>query len=400
MIDRSATEPADVRAAPTWFVLGLVAMAALLAYIGLWRWATSPESFFGDDLYAYTAAADRLAATGSPYHADLFRGPIVSAENVLIGYLYPPVLAQLFLPIRAVPHFALAVAWSAVQAICLAILLPLASAGRSDLTLKRGLLALGFGLGFYPLQFAIFGGNLSGWLAIGVALSLASGPLIRGSVGAVATSLKLLPLPMFLAAMTDRRSRLAAVIPLTTIILVSLLVAPRAWSDFAAVLPNILRIGMADNPTNLSPANALVSFGLLGLGLMLGWVLAIGFALAAIASGIRDGYSNRVLAMAIFSVTFASSTLWDHYLAVLVPLIIWAWPAASTGRRSAIATFVVVAGGLWLRLNTFPEYRLVLLLSLVACCVAIVTTENPSPLVRPRPRSEPAERHAIDAIAQ
>ena len=67
MIDRSATEPGDARAAPTWFVLGLIAMAALLAYIVLWRGVTRPGSFFGDDLIAYTSAADRLAATGSPY---------------------------------------------------------------------------------------------------------------------------------------------------------------------------------------------------------------------------------------------------------------------------------------------------------------------------------------------
>ena len=91
---------------------------------------------------------------------------------------------------------------------------------------------------------------------------------------------------------------------------------------------------MADNRTNLSPANALVGFGLLGLGLMVGWVLALGFGIAAVVTGIREGYSDRVMAMAVFSVTFASSTLWDHYLGVLVPVILRAWPAAGTRRNT------------------------------------------------------------------
>ena len=387
MIDRSATEPGAVRPVPTWFVLGLIATAALLAYIVLWRGVTRPGSFFGDDLYAYTSAADRLAATGSPYHPDLLLGPIVSGDNVLIGYFYPPVLAQVFLPLRAIPHLALALGWSTAQAICLLILLPLVSAGRRALTLNHGLLAIGFGLAFYPLQFAIFSGNVSGWLAIGVALSLVAGRRVGGAVAAVATSVKLLPLPMFVAALTDRRSRLTAVIPLAIIVIVSLVLAPQAWADFIKVLPNTLQIGMAESRTNLSPAHALFEFGLLGLGLMVGWALAIGFGVAAVATGLREGYSNRVLAMAVFSVIFASSTLWDHYLAVMVPLILWAWPSVGVRGRLAIAVFVILATGSWIRLDAIPAYRLALVASLVVCSLAIVTTRErgaiePLPWVR------------------
>ena len=387
MIDRSATEPGGARAAPTWFVLGLIAMAALLAYIVLWRGVMRPGSFFGDDLFAYTGAADRLAATGSPYHPDLLRGPIVSGDNVLIGYFYPPVLAQAFLPLRAIPHLALAVGWSTAQAICLLILLPLVAAGRRALTLNRGLLAIGFGLAFYPLQFAIFSGNVSGWLAIGVALSLVAGRRIGGSVAAMATTVKLLPLPMFVAALTDRRSRPAAVIPLAAIVAVSVVLAPQAWADFMKVLPNTLQIGMAESRTNLSPAHALFEFGLLRLGLIVGWVLAIGFGIAAVATGLREGYSNRVLAMAVFSVIFASSTLWDHYLGVMVPLILWAWPSVGARRRLAVAVFVVLATGLWIRLDAVPAYRLALVASLVGCSLAIASTRErgatqPLPWVR------------------
>src|SRR6478752_9750051 len=327
MTQRSAARSEDGRAVPTWFVLGLICFAGALAYIVLWRGVTRLGSFFGDDLYAYTQAADRLAATGSPYHPALLQGPIVSGDNVLIGYFYPPVLAQLFLPFRDIPHFWLAIGWSAAQAVCLVILLPLVLARGSAISTNRALLALGFALAFYPLQFAIFSGNVSGWLAVGVALSLVAGPRVAGVVAALATAIKLLPVPLFLAALTDRRSRLTAVVPLTVIVAVSVVLAPQAWLDFAKVLPNTLQIGMATSRTNLSPAHAFFDFGLVGLGTVIGWALTIGFGVAAVATGLREGYSNRVLAMAVFAMIFASSTLWDHYLAVMVPLILWAWPA-------------------------------------------------------------------------
>jgi hypothetical protein len=382
MNERSVSRAADSREVPAWFVLGLVFLAGLLAYVVLWRGVARPGSFFGGDLIAYTSAADRLADTGTPYHPDLFQGPIVSGDNVPIGYFYPPVLAQIFLPLRAIPHFTLAIAWSAVQALCLTILLPLVGAGRSSVTWNRALLAIGFGLAFYPLQFSIFSGNVSGWLAIGIAISLTAGPRMGGSVAAIATAVKLLPLPMFVAALTDPRSRIRASVLLAAIVVVSVLLAPKAWVDFITILPNILRIGTATGYSNLSPAHAFGELGFVGLGVVAGWVVAIGFASAAILTGLREGYSNRVLAMAVFSVTFASSTLWDHYLGVLAPLILWAWPTAGSTQRVAITAFVVVATGLWLRLDVVPEYRVVLVVSLVLCSLAIATcgervTSNP-----------------------
>ena len=150
----------------------------------------------------------------------------MSGDNIPIGYLYPPVLAQISVPLRGIPHFALAVGWSTAQAVCLAILLPLAYCRSARSAPERALLAIGFGLAFYPLQYAIFSGNVSGWLAIGVALSLADWPRIGGFVAALATCVKLLPLPMFVAALTDRRSRLAAVIPLAIIVTVSVAAGP------------------------------------------------------------------------------------------------------------------------------------------------------------------------------
>ena len=109
------------------------------------------------------------------------------------------------------------------------------------------------------------------------------------------------------------------------------------------------------------------------VGVVVGWVRAIGCCPAAFHTLLREAYSIRGLVMAVFSLTFASSTLWDHYLGVMVPLILWAWPGVGQRRRIAIATFVVLATGLWIRLDAIPEYRLALVVSLIVCSVAIVT---------------------------
>ncbi len=97
---------------------------------------------------------------------------------------------------------------------------------------------------------------------------------------------------------------------------------------------------MADQFSNISVAHVLQPFGLLVFGTVLGWLLALGFVVAAVVTGIRDGYSNRVLAMALFAVIFLSTSLFDHYLAVMAPLILWAWPIRGMRGRIAIAVFL------------------------------------------------------------
>ena len=171
-------------------------------------------------------------------------------------------------------------------------------------------------------------------------------------MAAVATTIKLLPVPMFLAALTDRRSRLTAVVSLAVIVAVSVVLAPQAWVDFTKVLPNTLQIGMATSRTNLSPAHAFSEFGLVGLGTVIGWGLAIGFGVAAIATGLREGYSNRVLAMAVFCghlrVVHAVGPLSRPSM---VPLILWAWPAVGTRRRMRSPSSSIITTGLWIRLD-------------------------------------------------
>ncbi len=106
--------------------MGLVWVAGVCAYLQLWRHVGISSWYFGGDLVAYSSAAQRLAASGSPYDHALLVGEVQSGAAA--WYLYPPVLAQLFLPLRDIPTFALAVGWSSAQAICLMVVLPLAYA--------------------------------------------------------------------------------------------------------------------------------------------------------------------------------------------------------------------------------------------------------------------------------
>ncbi len=175
----------------------------------------------------------------------------------------------------------------------------------------------------------------------------------------MATAVKLLPLPMFAAALTDRRARLTAVAPACAD---RRRVGARRPAGVGGLRDDPAehpadRDGIAASRTSRLRTRS-TSSASLGLGLLIGWVLALGFGIAAVITGMREGYSNRVMAMAVFSVTFASSTLWDHYLAVLAPLILWAWPAGGDpparcdrGLRRASRC------GLWTQIGRNPEYR-------------------------------------------
>ncbi len=93
---RSVRERAHVVA-----LAALLAEALILSWLRLWGRTEDPGSFFGGDLEAYRAGAERLMQTGSPYHPALYAGPIDNVvTNVPIAYLYPPSLAQAFVLLR------------------------------------------------------------------------------------------------------------------------------------------------------------------------------------------------------------------------------------------------------------------------------------------------------------
>lgn len=79
----------------------------------------------------------------------------------------------------------------------------------------------------------------------------------------------------------------------------------------------------------------------------------------------------RVVAMAVFATTFASPTMWAHYLAPMVPLILVAWAPCGPRRRVVLALFVITSLGLWVGLNSQAWFTLAYDGVLIACCLSI-----------------------------
>jgi len=352
-----------------------VAVLALIASVKLWEYAAQPGSFVGYDLVAYINAAQRLMSTGSPYSAQVLAGPVANIpDNVPIGYFYPPPVAQLFVPLAGVPYQTVAAAWIVLQLAAAAVVLPrVIPVG----ALGRRLLIVGLvGLASQPFQMALLGGNVSGWLAIAVGAMLVASAPGAGAVAAVATLVKLTPIPLLVTAVAARPSRTVAVATIVAICGVSALLNLQAWVDWVAVLPNILRNEMSTGGSNLSPAHLVVDLGLRGLAGVVELAVAGGFAIWALAyARIDRELSPRAVSVAIAATTFASSTMWDHYLAVFVPLTLFWWFRVGVRRRLWIVAGNGILGGLWLGLETYFWYRVLVLAAVIAFFAVVCTCE-------------------------
>lgn len=380
-------------------VLLVIATGLMLAValFRVWRLVFTPTIDFGIDLIAYTSAATRLVEAGSPYHPALLAGPIANtSSNVPIGYFYPPPLAQLFVPLAGVPHTALATLWTAAQVVVLVWLIPALYRAAGGRLTPVALVALLFvGAASWPFNEALFVGNVSGWIAIGAGCLLLAEARVAGGLAAVMAFAKLTPITFLGAALVGRRTASVALVTSLATLGVSFALAPGAWFDWLRVLPNLLRIAPADAYVNLAPGTVLGRFGLAGLGAVVGWGLAVGFGGVALLSGQRYGMTPRTISAAAFSSLFLSSTLWEHYLAVVIPLIAFAWPGAGRRRRILIVVYVLLGVTDWFPVLHSDGLRLLTLTALVLLgadlCLArwlgrLATPElarSPSPVAAP-----------------
>jgi hypothetical protein len=320
------------RAASHLVPIAVIAIGAAKAWDGLWSSIGTPEGFFGGDLAAYVAAANRLAASGSPYSEELLAGRI-GRDNIEIGYYYAPPLAQAFVPFRGFDPTTLALGWTLAQAIilgCLLVALSTVARGRFDRS--AALAAIALGVASFPFEFAIFGGNVSGWIAAMVAVMLLGGTRIAGGAAAFAAIVKVTAAPLMVAGLFAAGSRRTVVVTVLALVGVSLALSPAAWADWLAVLPNV----GPPEPEGIALGAILRGTPFAGLALAAGFIISIAFALAAIRRARRFGLDVRVVACALGSYVFASPALWEHYLAALVPLMVVAWPNASQWQRAAI----------------------------------------------------------------
>lgn len=366
--------------------IGLTAVlvaAGLVAWLGTWRSAANADSFLGLDLAAYTNAAKRLIDAGTPYSFEVMTGPVANVPaNVPIGYFYPPPLAQAFTPIASIPPREIAPVWIAFQLLAALILFPSLLPTKDR---RRGVYAAWIVILISaPFQYALLVGNVSGWIAISIgALLLSSCPTshgkvsLAGAITAIVAIAKLTPAPMLISALANRQTRRAAAVAASLICAVSVAASPRAWMDWLTALPNIIRNEMATSGANLSPAHAVADLGLPALGGLVEIAIATCFALFAMRASFRDGrLSARAISMAAASLTFASSTLWDHYLAVLVPLSLYWWFRVDRRRRLLIWAVNVLLLGIWLNLHGFTPYRIVATAAVIVFFVAVATADE------------------------
>lgn len=305
-----------------------VVIAVLLALSTSWALVVVGSQLFGLDLIAYEAAADRLVETGSPYADELRAGPIANeANNVPIGYFYPPPVAQAFSLIRGVDHAALTAIWTIAQAVLGLILLPVLwrrSGGRQNVASLLWVMA--FAIGSYPLQFSLVIGNVSGWSALLVAGILITRECTQGALSGALSLLKPTNAPMFAAAIVDPRSRWAAMAPVAVVGAVSVLAAPAAWSAWVEVLPNIVQLSPARAPQSVSLASILRDTPAASAAVLVSSIAGVALVATAIRLVRREGLSRRVVTTGMASTMLLNTTLWDHYLAVMVPIAIAAWP--------------------------------------------------------------------------
>jgi hypothetical protein len=339
------------------WAIGLVLLGrTLAAQVG------DPAGQFAIDFADYHGAALEIAHGRTPYAPAMLEGPVPSQGQG--AYRYPPPFAQLLAPLTALPLAVAAWLWLALQDVLIFASVWLAgSLGGARPTRERLLWSGVAATYFLPAFDALWKGNVSGVLAFQVAL-LAAGRVRAGFALASAMLLKVSPVALVPAVLvrgaSGRRTELAGLaLGTAVIVLPSLLLSPGAWLDYGRVLPNLLA-GSTDYLTNLAPASILAtrlpsaSSVVSAVRLL---TVATGLAAVLLAAWLArrpEGWHAAVSA-GVVGVLVLPSSIWYHYLVVLLPVGALAWPAAgATGRVGLLAGALLVYGGFarWLPLAT------------------------------------------------
>jgi len=264
-------------------ILFAFALASLLAGSLLQRYLGRGSSTPNDDFYVYYFAAQIVH--DNPHanlYADVIKGdplaedaPIDSeiythAKSAGVGgvmvYLYPPLLADLFVPISRIPVFQAAALWRAFNlTLVLASVLLLARMLRiSILSFEFVALALA-GYSFFPIHEAIWTGQaaivmLALWMA-GVAAYCDGCVVLSAAIFALATAFKVTPillLPLFFI-WKDRRWIVSYLAASTG--LVAAMVAINCWQT-VRIYPSVMSAMSSGIPTSGNKA----------LGSLVAWI--------------------------------------------------------------------------------------------------------------------------------
>jgi hypothetical protein len=316
--------------------------------------ARTPGQAPGGDWSDYRTAALRLLDHRSPYADAMFVGPVPAQGTD--RYRYPPLLAQVVVPLATPPPGLGLAAWSAVLVglvllgTWLAVLAAGTGAGPSSLAWTAAGVAW-----FLPTVATLWTGNASATFAVAVGAALfaerraATGRASSGAAVAIAfTALSRLAPFALLPATLRRGGRLAmvSVVALGALAAVSVLLAPSAWRDYLTVLPNLLA-GNAQFSNNLAPDAVVVGSGappavgvaVRGASLVAGGALIV--ASYRIAAPHRIAARGAAWPAAVTAGVIAGllipPVLWYHYLTALLPVAAFAWLRGGQRARLAIA---------------------------------------------------------------
>jgi hypothetical protein len=324
-------------------------IAAALSVFGLLLWISMARILLAgggiplEDFISYYGAAMRMGAGESPYSVEQLAGPI---DAVCQGcYLYPPLLAQLTMPLTSLPLEVAKIPWAVLlSGAALASAWIGAGVGGADRTWERVLWTIAATTWFLPVFHSVWLGNVSTLIALGAAV-VAIGGVAAGLGAAFTTWLKVSPLVYLpLALLADPRSRVTAAVALLALLPLVVL-APAAWIDMPLMLLNLVR-GSGDVYLNLAPA---------AMATNLGWPEAVVTAvrLAALAGGAfallaalwmarRPRGLPLATLLATVTMLLIPGTFWYHYLAVLLPLSAMAWPRAHPALKLALVAGAIV----------------------------------------------------------
>jgi hypothetical protein len=342
-------------------VVGVVGV--LLAMLLLAR-AGSPTGQFGIDATDYLTAAERISVGSSPYATEMLVGP-VDAQGT-DRYRYPPTFAQLLVPLTALDHGAALWLLLVLQLVAIAAAVGLALRMAGLLRPEPVLWAAAATVLFLPVFDSLWKGNVSGFLSLLVVLAVMGGAT-GGSAVAIAALLKVAPItfvPAWLAV--DGRSRRGMALTVLGVVALSALLAPTAWRDYLSVLPNLVT-GAADEATNVAPWSVVARSGVPEVFGSVVRVISLVAAVAAIAASVvvirRPGGLPTAATLATMAMLLLPAALWYHYLVVLLPLAILAWPSATHSERVAlvVAGALVTGGVAWLPLATIGATGLLLI---------------------------------------
>jgi len=332
MTARTSQRPIPLPTA-IWLVVAVIGWS-MIAWLAVRLFAANPPAA-GFDLELLLRAGRDVAAGRSPYDPALLNGAAPDATGLFFSY--PPVVAQAFALISALPSGFVFVAWS-IGAIAALIVVAERLRRTVRATAPAGSLALAvlaIGSLTFPFTIAVLFGNLDAFFPAlyGLALVAAVSPRraagVAGGVAvAIAAVTKLYPAGLGVwFAVRAVRERPAAVTVISAVAAAAALVAvslviggPNAWRDYVTVVGAASRAELLD-PDNIGLAAILAravgrdsDFARLAQ-----IVVSVAALIAIVWAACKRPDPVESLAIAAAATFVLLPVTWIHYPAALIP---------------------------------------------------------------------------------